>query len=147
VQARAFSARTHGGDLKSPIGDLSQVEIKRANIATSERAGMSTSAIFWAFIQQMLATALSTAAIGALVVWFGGHWVEARIKSHFDRISEDYKFELRAHEQGVKIAEYAALAIDLKVDDSVETYRRVNQLAWELFLWLPDDVYRKLAKG
>jgi len=69
------------------------------------------------------------------------------VKSYFDKAAEDYKFELRAHEQGAKIAEYASIAISLDEKDTQEKYQRANQLAWELFLWLPDETYRKLGRG
>jgi hypothetical protein len=37
-------------------------------------------------------------------------------------------------------------ASGLATDDQ-EKYRHANQLAWELFLWLPDEVYRKRGRG
>jgi len=35
----------------------------------------------------------------------------------------------------------------LKDEDKEEKYQRANQLAWELFLWLPPETYRKLGRG
>ncbi len=100
-----------------------------------------------ALFQQVLTTTAIVAGICAALIWFGRNMFEAKMKSYFDRVSEDYKFERRAHEQGARIAEYAALAINMEADEDVETYRRANQLSWELFLWLPDDVYRRLGRG
>jgi hypothetical protein len=102
-------------------------------------------------LQSALTTALSTAAVLTVlygfVAWFGAQLFGAKIKSHFDKAIEDYKFELRAHEQAAKIAEYASIAVRLDKNDPSEKYQRANQLSWELFLWLPPDTYRKLGHG
>jgi hypothetical protein len=102
---------------------------------------------FWVIIQQVITTVLTIAGMVAFVAWFGGQFIEAKIKSYFDRALEDYRFELKTREQAAQIAEYAALAWTIKETDSPETYRRANQLSWQLFLWLPADVYRKLGKS
>jgi hypothetical protein len=90
---------------------------------------------------------LSIASFGTALVWISSRWLDARMKSHFDGAMEDYRHELSARVQAAKIAEYAATVIDLKATHSEDLYRRANQLSWELFLWLPDDVYRQLGKG
>ena len=100
-----------------------------------------------AFFQSIVTTAAVLAALYGAFVWFGANWIDNRIKFYFSTLSEDYKFELKAHEQGAKIAEYISIARDLKATDSDELYRRANQLAWELFLWLPPDTYRALGRG
>jgi hypothetical protein len=96
--------------------------------------------------QSLLTTTTVLAAICGFFLWLGKLWGEASIKSRFDKLAEDYKFELRAHEQGAKVAEYLSLS-PLKDEDPEEKYQRANQLAWELFLWLPDETYRKLGRG
>lgn len=101
----------------------------------------------WQFVQPLLGTVAVVGVVQVAIAWAVTHWIEASLKSRFDKVLEDYKFQLKAHEQAAKIAEYASLAINLKDTDDQKTYNRVNQLAWELFLWLPDDVYRKLGKG
>lgn len=94
--------------------------------------------------------ALVLAGIG-VIQFFLAIWTKARleasIKSEYDRLLEDYRFEQRAKEQAAKAAEYIALARDLKTTATAADYRRANQLAWELALWLPDDLYRKLARA
>ena len=40
-----------------------------------------------------------------------------------------------------KLAEYLAIAPNLNAADSPETYARANQLAYELAVWLPADLY------
>jgi hypothetical protein len=80
-----------------------------------------------------------------------GLWIKARlessIKSEYDKLLEDYRFDLRAREQAAKAAEYIALARNLETTSTEADYRRANQLAWELALWLPDDLYRNLGKA
>jgi hypothetical protein len=100
-----------------------------------------------AFVRQSLTIGTIVAALNAIVLFLGSRWIEGKINSQFERSLEDYRFELKTREQAAKIAEYAALASTLKDTDDPETYRRANQLAWELFLWLPADVYRKLGRG
>lgn len=94
--------------------------------------------------------ALVLAGIGViqflLALWTRAR-LEASIKSEYDRLLEDYRFEQRVKEQAAKTAEYIALARGLKTTSTDEDYRRANQLAWELALWLPDDLYRKLARA
>jgi len=101
----------------------------------------------WAAAGPYLTVASLTAILTAALTWIGSRLIEARLKARFDGRLEDYKFEIRTRDQAAKIAEYAALALYLKATDGEDVYRRANQLSWELFLWLPDDVYRRLGKG
>jgi hypothetical protein len=103
--------------------------------------------VIWTIVQSALTTTVVLAVLYAFFSWLGAQWLGAVVKSYFDKAAEDYKFELRAHEQGAKIAEYASIAISLDEKDTQEKYQRANQLAWELFLWLPDETYRKLGRG
>lgn len=100
-----------------------------------------------AIVEQFVTTSVAVALINGLFVLLGRTWIEAKIKSRFDKALEDYRFELRAHEQGAKIAEYAAFAGKIQPNDPEEKYNRANQLALELFLWLPAEAYRKLGRG
>jgi hypothetical protein len=85
-------------------------------------------------VPQALAT-----LIGAVVLIVG--WSV----SDYQSIKRDVLTKQR--EQASSVAEYAALAWSLKDNDDVQTYRRANQLSWQLFLWLPTDVYRQLGRG
>jgi hypothetical protein len=100
----------------------------------------------WTILQPFVTATTVLAVMYGFFVWFGKQWIEAKIKSRFDKAAEDYKFELRAHEQAAKIAEYLSLR-PLKDEDPPEKYQRANQLGFELFLWLPDETYRKLGRG
>ena len=90
---------------------------------------------------------LGLAAIQFLVALWLKARLESSIKAEYDRVLEDYRFELRAREQAAKAAEYISLARSLTPDSPATEYRRANQLAWELALWLPDDLYRKLGRA
>lgn len=85
------------------------------------------------------------------VQWLLALWVktrvEASIKAENDRRLEEYRYEIKTREQAAKVAEYFSYYFGLQSTSSEADYRRVNQLAWELALWLPEDVYRQVAKA
>ena len=68
--------------------------------------------------------------------------IEASVKEGYSKILEEYKFELKAREQTTKVAEYLALYIA-----NSDNFLRMNQLSFELALWLPEDTYKKLGKA
>jgi hypothetical protein len=76
--------------------------------------------------------------IGAVVLIVG--WIVSNNQS----IERDILTKQR--DQSSAIGEYVALARTLNSDDA-QVYRRANQLAWQLFIWLPTDVYRGLGRG
>jgi hypothetical protein len=52
-----------------------------------------------------------------------------------------------AHKRAIaeKVAEYLSLAPTLKPSDSTHEYRRANQLAFELAILLPAEIYKSMA--
>lgn len=76
-------------------------------------------------------------------------WLSERFKAQLQKETgvflETLRWEMRIREQAAKVAEYMALARDLREDSSVDEYRRANQLGWELSLWLPADIYRLMG--
>jgi hypothetical protein len=78
-------------------------------------------------------------------------WVAEQIRLHAQKdhtqFSEALKWELKSREQAVKVAEYLALANTLKNCSSEAEYRKANQLSWELAMWLPEDIYKKMVQG
>lgn len=94
--------------------------------------------------QEVFATLTGFAAIQFLL----GYWFKARltasIKDEKDRLMEEYKYEIKAREQASKVAEYFSYYFRLGSDKTEADYRKINQLAWELALWLPEDIYRHL---
>lgn len=73
--------------------------------------------------------------------------LENYIRTKYDKIIEDYKFDFKVREQATKVAEYMAIARNLKGSSPKEDYRKANQLAWELAMWLPTEVYKKLGQA
>lgn len=73
------------------------------------------------------------------------HSIENTFKKHHAIFIENLKWEVKVREQAVRIAEYLSLAYDLRSDDPREHYWKINQLACELALWLPDDIYKSLG--
>lgn len=57
---------------------------------------------------------------------------------------EKLRWELKVREQAERVAEYMAIARDLKASDTSEEYRRTNRLNWELAMWLPEDLYKAM---
>ncbi|WP_446008510.1 hypothetical protein [Candidatus Electrothrix sp.] len=60
---------------------------------------------------------------------------------------EKLKWEVKAREQAVRVAEYLALARSLKEDSPGSDFRKANQMSWELAMWLPVDIYREMVKA
>lgn len=50
-------------------------------------------------------------------------------------------------EQAAKVAEYMELARNLREDSPQVDYQKANRLAWELAMWLPADVYKRMAES
>lgn len=73
-------------------------------------------------------------------------WIKSRlensIKAEYDKLIEEYRFELRAKERAEKVAQY----LSLYYKDS-QNFQKLNQLSWELALWLPDYIYKNLTKA
>ena len=102
------------------------------------------------FIVSLTDIVATLCGIGA-IQYVATTWLKARleasIKSEKDRILEDYKYEIKAREQASKVAEYFSYYFRLRPDSSEADYRKANQLAWELALWLPEETYRLIAKA
>ena len=79
-------------------------------------------------------------------VWIKSE-LEKSISAKYDRVLEDYKYNLKVRERAEKVAEYMALQTNLKESSPQNEYDRVNTLGWELTMWLPADVYRKVAQA
>lgn len=92
-------------------------------------------------------------AIGSLAAlqFLVSLWLSERFKAALQRETgqflESLRWDLKVREQAAKVAEYMALARDLREDSSTEDYRKANRLAWELALWLPPDVYRSVCRA
>jgi hypothetical protein len=78
-------------------------------------------------------------------------WVSERLKASLQKENnvflEKLRWEMKVREQARGVAEYMAIARDLKESESPENFRKVNQLAWELAMWLPEDIYRAMGRA
>ncbi len=102
-------------------------------------------------MESALGDFLSVAGLVVAAQLLATMWLKLRLESsinaQYDKQLEDYRYELRTREQAAKAAEYLSLAWRLEANDNAEVYRRVNQLGWELALWLPDNIYRQMTLG
>jgi hypothetical protein len=71
--------------------------------------------------------------------------ITAWVNYAYSKRLESYKWTIKIREQAAKAAEYMAIAWRLMPDDPPEVYRRVNELAWELAFWLPQDIYKLMT--
>ena len=96
-----------------------------------------------------LGSLLGTVSLIAALQFLVSLWLSERFKAQLQKenalLLESMRWDMRVREQAAKVAEYMALARDLRCDADTETFKRVNQLAWELALWLPADIYKTLA--
>ena len=90
---------------------------------------------------------LSLAALQSLVWLLLSERLKASLQKETGKFLESLRWDLKVREQAAKVAEYMALARDLREDSPVDDYRKANRLAWELALWLPADVYRAVGKA
>lgn len=87
----------------------------------------------------------------AMVQFLIGLWIKARlegsIKHEYDRRLEEFRYEIKVREQAAKVAEYMEMARHLREDSSPTDYQKANKLAWELAMWLPSEVYKRMAES
>ncbi len=68
--------------------------------------------------------------------------IENSISAKYDKVLEDYKYDMRVKEKAEKVAEY----LSLYIQDSND-FQKLTQLSFELALWLPDDTYKILKRA
>jgi len=93
---------------------------------------------------------LGVVIFGALQ-YLASIWISERLKSSLQKehstFLENLKWKLKVREQAVRVAEYLALARNLKEDSPDSDYRKANQLSWELAMWLPEDIYKEMVNA
>jgi hypothetical protein len=87
----------------------------------------------------------------AALQYLASLWISERLKTSLQKehsaFLENLKWELKVREQAVRVAEYLALARNLKEDSLDSDYRKANQLSWELAMWLPEDIYKEMVSA
>ena len=58
----------------------------------------------------------------------------------------DRLFEMYKSQQASKIAEFLSLWVIAEPKENREDKLKLNQLSYEMSLWLPDDIYNELSK-
>ena len=75
-------------------------------------------------------------------------WISERLKASLQKENalflEKIRWDIKVREQAERVAEYLAIARDLKESDTPEVYQRTNRLNWELAMWLPEDLYKAM---
>jgi hypothetical protein len=86
-----------------------------------------------------------------VVQYLASLWISERLKISLQKehstFLENLKWELKAREQAVRVAEYLALARSLKEDSPKSDFRKANQMSWELAIWLPDEIYKEMVRA
>lgn len=98
-----------------------------------------------------LTTALSTTALIALLGRICWGWLVERLRASIqqehtkflDQLQWERKIQVRAE----SVAEYLSIATTIQEDASEGEYSKLNQLGWELAMWLPDKIYRDVAQA
>ena len=87
--------------------------------------------------------------IFAALQYLASLWLSERLKTTLQKehsqFLEDLKWGLKVREQAVRVAEYLALARNLKENSPETDYRKANQLSWELAMWLPEEIYKEMV--
>lgn len=91
-----------------------------------------------------IATTILSGIQALIWLWFTEKY-KAKLQRESASIIELQRWELSVRKQAEKIAEYMSIARSLSTSSTPEEYRYANQLAWELALWLPRDIYKSLS--
>jgi hypothetical protein len=70
--------------------------------------------------------------------------VESSVKLKYDALLEEVRFDIKKREQAALIAELFAEWATRSTGEPINV-KRLNQLTWEAFLWLPEEVARELS--
>jgi hypothetical protein len=80
-----------------------------------------------------------------------GLWLKTRLEGsinhEYNKKLEEFRYEIKVREQAAKVAEYMEFARHLREDSPPADYQKANRLAWELAMWLPSDVYKRMAES
>jgi len=94
-------------------------------------------------------SAISTTVLLGIAAFLFRNWFLERLKlslqKEHSKFLEQLQWERKTRERAEKVAEYLALARQLKETSPEEHYIKANQLSWELAMWLPEDIYRQTA--
>ncbi len=78
--------------------------------------------------------------VQAVFTWSLKSWIDSSIKHGFDKKLEQFKLEQSRKQKAAIFAEFLAEWTHVKNGDT----KRVNQLIWELSLYLPSELLRDI---
>jgi hypothetical protein len=94
--------------------------------------------------------ALGVVLLGALQ-WLVILWISGRFKAALQKENAEFlekiKWGFKVREQAEKVAEYMALARNLREESEEEDYIKANKISWELAMWLPENIYKSLGRA
>lgn len=98
-----------------------------------------------------LLTAIFTGIFVPLVLFltknFFSEWLKHLFQKEHARFIDELQWGRKVQEQAAAVAEYMALATDLGDSSESSDFRRANQLSWELAMWLPEEIYKKMTSA
>lgn len=97
--------------------------------------------------QDVIAGFVGVAAVQVLAMLWIAERLRASLQRETNTLLERLRWDSKVREQATKVAEYMALARNLREDSPESDYRTANRLAWELAMWLPADTYRELGRA
>jgi uncharacterized membrane protein YhiD involved in acid resistance len=97
------------------------------------------------FITYLGLSTLSSALV-LFVLWLCRAWLLARLTKSIEHEYavklEEYKYEIEKRKKAEMVAKLLAHWLAIKPEDSKE---ELNRLAFECYLWLPDDIAKNLC--
>jgi len=96
---------------------------------------------------ELATVGVAAGIIGAILGPIAKTCLDKSIDYFTNRKIEEYRYDVRIREQASRIGEYLAVAPFLTADDDPAAYRRARQLAFELALYLPEELYIHLSDG
>jgi cell division protein FtsL len=98
---------------------------------------------------EIVASSLLTAMLISILAFLARNLFMERLRLELQKEHSKFLDELqwnrKVQEQAARVAEYLALARRLKESSPESDYERANQLAWELAMWLPDEIYKQMT--
>jgi hypothetical protein len=102
-------------------------------------------------IIEIITSSVITTILVLIILLVTKTWIIERVKLSLQKDLSEFDEELRrenqAREKAEKVAEYMSLARNLREDSGKAEYIRANKLSWELAMWLPEDIYKEMARA
>ena len=95
-------------------------------------------------LQEICIGAILLGSLQFLVSLLISERLKASLQKENMKYLEKIRWDIKVREQAERVAEYMAIARDLKES---EEYRRANRLNWELAMWLPEDLYKAMMEA